>query len=153
VTQWLPRMRPYRGYENGANQDFMAIAYAVTHIVYTLNDYNAFRLKPEWLQSEYEFLRDNLRHVIAVDDPEAMGEFIDTLKSFGLAATDPLIGAGMDFLLSRQEADGSWGEAGNLDVYYRYHSTWTAINGLMDYAWQGERVSFPKALHRAQAAS
>jgi hypothetical protein len=31
-----------------------------------------------------------------------------------------------------------------------YHSTWTAINGLMDYAWSGEGTSFPEALRRAR---
>ena len=82
-----------------------------------------------------------------------MGEFLDTLKAFGLTEADPLIQIGMAFVLSRQHADGSWGDAGNRDIYHRYHSTWTAINGLMDYAWQGERVSFPEALHRAQATS
>jgi hypothetical protein len=153
VMQWLPRMRPYRGYENGTNADFIPVAYAVTHVVYTLNDYGAYRLKPEWLPQEYEFLRANLRHVIAANDPETMGEFLDTLKAFGLTEADPLIRIGMAFVLSRQHADGSWGDPGNRDIYHRYHSTWTAINGLMDYAWQGERVSFPEALHRAQATS
>jgi hypothetical protein len=150
VTRLLPRMRPYRGYESVSKEDFIGTVYAVTHIVYTFNDYNAYRLRPEWLREEYEFLRTNLRHMIALNDPETMGEFLDTLKSFGLTQNDPLIRAGMEFILSRQDADGSWGDASDRDVYHRYHSTWTAINGLMDYAWQGERVSFPEALQRAQ---
>ena len=153
VTQWLPQMRPYRGYESGKNKDFITIVYAITHIVYTLNDYNAYRLHPEWLRQEYEFLRANLRHIVAANDPETMGEFLDTLKSFGLTEADPLIQTGMAFVLSRQDANGSWGDAGDRDVYHRYHSTWTAINGLMHYAWQGEKVSFPEALRRAQAGS
>jgi hypothetical protein len=153
VTRWLPRMRPYRGYENGANADFIPVAYAITHVVYTLNDYGAYRLKPEWLPQEYEFLRANLRHIVTANDPETMGEFLDTLKAFGLTTADPLVQVGMAFVLSRQDADGSWGDAGNRDIYHRYHSTWTAINGLMEYAWQGERVSFPDALHQAQALS
>ena len=153
VTQWLPRMRPYRGYENGNNKDFTTTVYAVTHVIYTLNDYGAYRLRPEWLAQEYEFLQANLRHMIAINDPETMGEFLDTLKSFGLTEADPLIQTGIAFILSRQDVDGSWGDAGDRDVYHRYHSTWTAINGLMDYAWQGEKVTFPEALPRAQAGS
>jgi hypothetical protein len=153
VTQWLPKMRPYRGFENGENQDFINTVYAITHVVYTLNDYNAFRLRPEWLSEEYEFLRANLRHMITANDPETMGEFLDTLRSFGLTQADPLIQTGMAFLLERQDPDGSWGDAGDRDVYHRYHSTWTGINGLMDYAWAGEKVSFPEALRRAQGAS
>jgi hypothetical protein len=30
------------------------------------------------------------------------------------------------------------------DTYQRYHPTWTAIDGLRDYRWRGERLSFPR---------
>ncbi len=153
VTQWLPRMRPYRGPEGGKNESFITIAYAVTHIVYTFNSYGMYRLKPEWLPEEYEFLKKHLRHFIVEDDPETLGEFIDTLKSFGLSEADPLIQDGVAFLMKRQHADGSWGDPKDRDVYTRYHSTWTGINGLMDYAWSGEQVSFPEALRRARGES
>ena len=150
VAQWLPRFRPYRGYEDGNNKDYVSIIYAVTHIIYAFNDYNLNRLKPEWLPHEYQFLRENLRHVITVDDPETMGEFLDTLKSFGLTEADPLIQQGTDFILSRQNADGSWGDAKHGDTYHFYHSTWTAMNGIMDYRYRGERVSFADALKAQQ---
>ena len=55
VTQWVPRMRPYRGYENGGNKDFITTVYAITHVIYTLNDYNAYRLRPDWLRAELSF--------------------------------------------------------------------------------------------------
>ena len=82
-----------------------------------------------------------------------MGEFLDTLKSFGLTTEDPLIRSGMTFIMARQHADGSWGDRDDEDAYTPYHSTWTAINGLMDYAWSGERASFPEALRRARGES
>ena len=69
-------------------------------------------------------------------DPETMGEFMDTLKSFGLKDSDPVIRSGMDFLLSTQNADGSWGDPKTDDIYLRYHPTWTAIDGLRDYKWK-----------------
>ena len=34
---------------------------AITHLVYTLNDYNRYRLSQEWLPQEFEFLRENLQ--------------------------------------------------------------------------------------------
>jgi hypothetical protein len=151
VAALIPTLRPYRGAEGGANKLFIDIAYAVTHIVYVLNDYGKYRLKPEWLPHEYQYLKDNFEHVIRIDDPETMGEFIDTLKSFGVTEQDPLIRRGIDFILSRQHKDGSWGDLdkNDKDPYTPYHSTWTAINGLMDYAFAGERVSFPEALKLA----
>lgn len=146
VLAWLPAMRPYRGRENGENPDFYDCLYAVTHVVYTLNDYSLYRLSPRWLPQEYEFLRTNLREAVATDDPDMMGECLDTLKAFGLADTHPLIRTGMEFLLARQNTDGSWGDINDDDLYHRYHPTWTAIDGLRQYAWRGERLSFPRLM-------
>jgi hypothetical protein len=150
VTQWIARLRPYPRFDNASSAAFIHVAYAITHIVYVLNDYGRYRLRPEWLPDEFEFLKSHLMLNIAVDDAETMGEFLDTLKSFGLTQSDPLIRAGMEFVLSRQNADGSWGQADSADVYHRYHSTWTGVNGLMDYTFASEGVSFPEALRRAR---
>ena len=152
LLRWLPDLRPYGGYKGGTNPEFVSTAYAVTHAVYSLNDYCSYRLKPEWLPHEFEFLKSNLMANIAADNAELMGEFLDTLKSFGLTFDDPLIQAGTEFVMSQQNADGSWGPTSG-GVFDRYHPTWTAICGLMDFSWRGERVLSPHALQRAQGAS
>jgi hypothetical protein len=144
VIKWLPRMRPYRGRENGSNPDFIDTVYAITHLVYTLNDYSVYNLSPRLLPQEFEFLKANLKEAIAMEDAEMLGEFLDSLKSFGLRDSHQLIRMGMDYLLSQQNADGSWGDMEAEDIYLRYHPTWTAIDGLRDYAWRGEGLSFPK---------
>ena len=146
VIKWLPAMRPYRGREDGDNPDFVSSIYAVTHVVYTLNGYSMYSLSPRWLPDEYEFLRTNLVEAIAMEDPETMGEFLDTLKSFGLTENHPLIRKGMDYVLATQNADGSWGDVDAEDIYQRYHPTWTAIDGLREYAWRGERLYFPRLM-------
>ena len=151
VLKWLPAMRPFRGREGGDNPDFYDCLYAVTHVVYTLNDYSLYRLSPRWLPQEYAFLKTNLGEAIATEDPDMMGEFLDSLKAFGLKDTHPLIRTGMDFLLSRQNPDGSWGDMDEADIYHRYHPTWTAIDGLREYAWRGERLSFPRLMPMLQA--
>jgi hypothetical protein len=150
VTALVPRLRPYRGAEGGRNADFIDIAYAVTHVVYALNDYGRYLLRPEWLPDEFAYLKENLAQVITDNDPETMGEFVDSLKAFGLTEQDPLIRTGMAFIMRTQHPDGSWGNRDDKDPYVAYHSTWTAINGLMDYAWHGEGTSFPEALRRAR---
>ena len=152
VTALVPRMRPYRVDEAG-NAGFIDVTYAITHIIYVLNDYGKYRLRPDWLPQEYAFLKSNLRRSIEDDDPETTGEFLDTLKAFGMTEQDALIQQGMAFVLGRQNADGSWGERDDEDPYTPYHSTWTAINGLMDYAWAGEGASFPEALERVRGES
>jgi hypothetical protein len=145
VLKWLPALRPYRGSENGANTDFYDEVYAVTHIVYTLNNYSMYRLKPAWLPQEYAFLKGNLKEAIRRKDSDMLGEFMDSLKAFGLTVDDPDIRAGMEYLLSHQNRDGSWGYMKEKDIYDRYHPTWNGIAGLSEYAWQGERLSFPDA--------
>jgi hypothetical protein len=141
VIRWLPFMRPYPRYEDGENPDFDWAVYAVTHVVYTLNNYSLYNLSPSWLPHEYAFLKRNLKQAIAMDDPEMMGELMDTMKAFGLTEAHPLIRKGLRYLLSQQNPDGSWGNADAEDIYQRYHPTWTAIDGLREYAWRGERLS------------
>ena len=58
--------------------------YAVTHIVYTLNDYNTYRLSPRWLPQEFAYLKANVAPACAQHDPELLGELLDSLKAFGL---------------------------------------------------------------------
>ena len=151
VLKWVPGMRPYPKFRSANDDQFFHAAYAVTHIVYALNDYTLSRLRPEWLPQEFQFLLDHLPPTIANDDAETVGEFLDTLISFGLTAEHPLIRAGVGYLLSAQHPDGSWGNLKATDVYNRFHPTWTAVNGLMDYAFaKGEGVSFPEALRAVQ---
>jgi hypothetical protein len=106
-------------------------------VVYTLNDYSVYSLSPRRLPDEYAFLKLNLRHVITMEDAESMGECLDTLKAFGLSSDHDLIVQGENFLLAQQNNDGSWGCPSDDDLYGRYHPTWTAIDGLREYAWRG----------------
>jgi hypothetical protein len=143
VIRWLPAMRPYRGYENGQNPDFYDTVYFVTHVVYTVNDYGVYKIPRRLLPEEFEFLKNNLHEAIAINDPEMVGEFLDSLKAFGLTERDPIIQTGSDYLLSSQNPDGSWGVYDRHDTYMQYHATWTAIDGLRDHAWRGIGFSFP----------
>jgi hypothetical protein len=151
ALKWLPEMRPYRGREGGANEEFYDTAYAVTHVVYTLNDYSVYQLSPAWLPEEFRFLKANLREAAATDDPEMMGEFLDALRAFGLTDEDPLVRFGLEYLLSTQRPDGGWVEAGEDDLYLRYHPTWTALDGLREYRWRGRGLSFPQLLPTLKA--
>lgn len=144
VIKWLPTMRPYPSHDDEGEHNFGWAIYAITHVVYTLNDYSIYRLSKSWLPEEYAFLARNLKQAIAMEDPEVMGEFLDSLKSFGLSESHPLIRTGMDYLLSKQNPNGSWGDAETGDLYEIYHPTWTAIDGLREYAWRGVGLSFPK---------
>ncbi|HYY42183.1 MAG TPA: hypothetical protein VE775_05580, partial [Pyrinomonadaceae bacterium] len=156
VLRWLPTLRPYRGRARDTNPDFYDSIYAVTHLVYTLNDFSRYRLDPRWLPQEFEFLQKNVKTAIAMDDPEMVGELLDTLKSFGLTAADAPVRMGLEYLLAQQNEDGSWGYVDTDDIYARYHPTWTAIDGLRDYAWQGMRLSFQRfapALARVSAGA
>jgi hypothetical protein len=144
VLKWLPTLRPYRARPQDAGEEFHDTVYAITHIVYTLNNYSQYRLSPRLLPQEFEFLKTNLRAAIETDDADMLGEFMDSLRAFGLTTSDPLLRAGMDYYLSHQNRDGSWGDVNEKDIYMRYHPTWNAIAGLSEYSWQGEGLSFPE---------
>ena len=143
VIRWLPQLRPYCGTDD---PEFYDTVYFVTHVIYTLNAYGRYRLSPRWLPQEFDFLKTHLLTAISRDDPEMVGEFVDSLKAFGLENTHPLIRKGITYLVSKQHNDGSWGDLKFTDAYVRYHSTWTAVDGLRGYAWHGETICFPKLL-------
>jgi hypothetical protein len=143
VLRWLPSLRPYPSV-NYSGLDFYEAVYAVTHIVYTLNDYDVYSLRPRWLPHEFKFLKASLKEALAEGDEEMVGELLECLKCFGLTGRSPLIRAGTDFLLSRQNADGSWGETDAEDIYLNYHPTLTAAAGLLEIRWRSEGLTFPE---------
>jgi hypothetical protein len=151
VLQWLPALRPY---PVGADDDVELLRdaiYAVTHIVYTLNDYGAYRISPRWLPQELAFLQANVAGACVRKDPEVLGELLDSLKAFGMRNSHPLVIRGTRYLLDEQNEDGSWGDPDEENIRTRCHTTWTAIDGLRTYAWRGQRsfnplLSVPPAL-------
>jgi hypothetical protein len=141
--RWLPLMRPYPA---ATQREFYDAAYAVTHVVYTLNDYGCYLLSPYWLPWEYEFLRRNLDTALAMNDPDMAGEFLDTLRAFAIGDDDEQVQRGYDFLLDTQNSDGSWGSWDWQSVYSAFHATWAAIDGLREFAWSGPGLVFPELL-------
>jgi hypothetical protein len=140
VLKWLPTMRPY---PVGADENVELLRdaiYAVTHIVYTLNDHGTYRLSPRLLPQEFGFLKANVATACDRKDPEVLGELLDSLRAFGLRPSHPLIMRGTKYLLTEQNEDGSWGDPDEENIRTRCHTTWTAIDGLRTYAWRGERL-------------
>jgi hypothetical protein len=137
VLRWISVMRPYPPRATLDTPAFYNVVYAITHVIYTLNGYGTHLLSPDWLRPEYQYLKTNLEESEKLRDPETLGEFLDTLRAFGMTESDPLIRFGVDYLLANQNADGSWGDLKDTDPYDRYHSTWTAVDGLRLYAWHG----------------
>jgi hypothetical protein len=144
VIRWISIMRPYPARTTSGTGNFYDVVYAVTHVIYTLNDYNRYLISPRWMPQEFQYLKTNLEEAVRLHDPETLGEFLDTLRDFGMSEHDALIRIGVDYLLSNQNSDGSWGNLKDPDSYNRYHSTWTAIDGLREYEFQGMRLSFPE---------
>lgn len=149
VMEWLPQMRRYRSPKQG-DVAFHDSVYCITHIVYTLNDYGRFLLSPYWLPEEYSFLATHWATPIENNNPDMAGEFIDSLRAFGLSTEEPAIRYAMEYLIESQNEDGSWGvKEGKID-YRRFHATWAAMDGLRDFNWEREGLSFPKMLPKLQ---
>jgi hypothetical protein len=135
VLHWLPSLRPYPDRHATSRQNFWDAIYAVTHIVYTYNGYNLSRVSPACFPQEFEYLKVNFPEALRDNDPETLGEYLDSLQAFGLTYSDPLIQQGIDYLLSVQNSDGSWGNPNRQDAYDRYHTTWTGIGGIQSFQW------------------
>lgn len=141
TVRWVSVMRPYPSSQRlqDDEDEFFDVTYAVTHVVYILDDYGQYRLSTVWLQPEFNYLQANMIESEQLGDGEMLGEFLDTLRAFGKDESDPEIRAGVEYLLSHQNPDGSWGNMHEDDTYTRYHSTWTAVDGLRQYAYRGEQ--------------
>ena len=149
VAQWAPCMRPYTGHDE--DMEFDAF-YAATHLIYTIDDYNLRSVAPRLLPAEIGFVRDKLRKALeGEDDPELVGEALDTLKHSGLR-DDPLVTEGMRYLVATQRADGTWADD-DADLYTHFHSVWAAIDGLRDYRAGGRVRRLPHMVSAAQCAA
>lgn len=131
VMRLLPLLRPY---PRPRSRHYRDAIYAVTHIVYTLNDYNRSRLAPRQVRRERAFLKASMSWAISRGEADTAAEIVDSLVGCGLADTDPLMMKGRAFILEQQRADGGWGDAD--DEYGRFHSVWTCIDGLRDYRFR-----------------
>lgn len=132
VLRWLSFMHPYP--PRAADRYYDAV-YAATHLVYTYNGYNQNRIAPHCFPQEFGFLNRHLTQAIADADPETLGECLDTLQAFGVTWSDRRIRHAVELLLATQNSDGSWGNPRSPDTYVRYHSTWTALNGIQSFRW------------------
>jgi len=145
VLRWITVMRPYPTVEQVGFRESGHVVYAITHVVYTLNDYGRYRLSPAWLPEEFEYLKTYLGEAAKQNDSEMLGEFMDTLRAFGLSEKDSLIRAGVEYQLAHQNPDDSWGDMQD-NIYSRYHSTWTAVDGLREYRFAGQRLRRPELM-------
>ena len=80
-------------------------------------------------------------------DAELLGEFVDSLRSFGISESDAGLSNSVEYLLSSQNPDGSWGDISKQDVHTQYHTAWTAVDALREYDWQ-ERAVWPESVRR-----
>jgi hypothetical protein len=142
---WRPAMQPYPGAERGLRWNVWCAFYAVTHLVYVLDDYSRFRLPLRALAPERELVRAVCRRGIDRGDVEIMGESVDVLLAVGDTENDPLVVEARRRILALQNSNGSWGAPGD-EAYTRMHKTWVALDGLTRYDTR-ELVtpSFPRA--------
>jgi hypothetical protein len=133
VMSLLPALRPY---PQPRSRHYRDAIYAVTHIIYTQNEYSRSRLPARLVRRECAFLKGSMSWAIRRGEADTVGEIVDSLAGCGVADTDPLMLKGRAFILEQQRADGGWGDED--DEYGRFHSVWTCIDGLRDYRWSAE---------------
>jgi len=136
VINLLPALRPY---PRPGSRHYRDAVYAVTHIVYTLNNYNRSRLPPPLLRRERAFLKASMAWAIKRREADTVAEIVDSLAGCSVDDADARMRSGRAFILAQQREDGGWGDEDH--DYGRFHSVWTCIDGLRDYAWRGRAPS------------
>jgi hypothetical protein len=136
-------IRPYPLRTRHRVNDFYDAAYAVSHLVYSLNDFGRFTLRREWLPWEHAFLNGRMGTAIDLEDVDLVGEFMDALRAFHDETDRPLVNAGFRFLLDTQHDDGSWTPRSVNEDYARFHVVWAALDGIREFRWPKWGISFP----------
>ena len=152
AVQWIRTMRPYPSGDVMEDSEVWEAVYAVTHVIYTLNDYSRRKLSSRWLEPEYEYLRTALPQALSGEDCDLVGECVDTLASFGLSRKGRVLQPGVRFLEQTQNDDGSWGSPTD-DDHTRIHTTWAAIDGIREHCWRGRQVNGSGIARRIHATS
>ena len=74
----------------------------------------------------------------AAEDFHIVGELLHCMRCFGLTEEDwPMLADGCAWLLKKQNANGSWGDAQNELVYNVYHATNVCMHGLLCSDFRG----------------
>ena len=115
----------------------------LTHVVYVMSDYGRLRLPSERFKVERAALLKLLERARLEVDFEGVAEALDALLIVGVPDDAPELARGRSWLLSEQQDDGSWSLRG-FDFYDRYHSTWTALNGLRRFRFRGRGLAWPR---------
>jgi len=126
------RIRPFETLRHLENRTYLA-----THLIYVLSDFSRYRLRPAHVQRALDFIRQVAPRYLVAEDVETLGELADALKITGAGYDDPLLQQMLSYLLKKQNNDGSWGPMKARSAYERYHTTWTAFNGLLEYRFNG----------------
>ncbi len=111
---------------------FETETYLATHLVYVLSDFETKPVAGSRVAPLRRYLEGAASFYVQMGDMETLGEIVDCLKILGSSYRSPVIRRSVGALLRAQRPDGSWHDDSG-DSYTRYHTTWTALSGLMEY--------------------
>ena len=122
------------------------LTYALTHVIYALNNFDERSLPPSLFPPEVPaFMREQLKHAIKANDPDLAGELLDCLKCLGEGGSDSAVAAEKFLVRCQSAADGGWVCKGEADLYSRYHASLVAVAALLDHSYAAHGSCFPRA--------
>jgi len=115
----------------------------VTHVIYVISDYGRLSLAKLPMRRERGYLRRGLPRLMIEGDVELVSEFVDSQRILGLSDKTPSLARALHWLLRHQDLTGGF-RGRDTDSYYdRYHSTWTAINAIRRFRFEGQGPRWP----------
>ena len=137
IFAWLPTLRPYVTSTQVLWDTFWQQCYMVTHIVFTLSNWGELSLDPILFVHEHQFLRGNVHIHIAEDDVHLVAESLECMRILGDSDDDPLVQECSEWLMSKQNTDGSW-DPEDESPRIKFHATMCAVQGLMVHKQRGQ---------------
>jgi len=127
-----------------AQKDAHYLAYALTHVIYALSNFNERSLPPSLFPPPIRScLLDRLKFALKKRDPDLAGECLDCLKCIG--ERGQTLNAAERFLVGSQQADGGWCCEDGVGLFSRYHATLVAVSALIDHSYASSKPVFAAA--------
>lgn len=118
-------------------------AYALTHVIYALSNFDERSLPPELFPQRLRtalFLR--LNAALAAKDPDLSAELLDCLNAIGESESKEAKRA-VQFIMKAQKPDGGWQCEGESDQFSRFHASLVAVGALLRHSYLCCEPIFP----------
>ena len=146
TVELIPKLRPWADYSDIHFQGFLLQGYLITHFVFIMSNWGAYRLPRALFEPEFSHITRNMYGAVANKHVDLVGEFIYTLRLLGAPDNHPAIVEGTNFLLDTQRTRRDDFYEHDEPFHVRFHTAYCVLYGLGEWQFGSTPARLPYAL-------